>query len=95
MRKISGVTDFFVICSGTSSRQVKAISDHISEKIEQSGQKVSHIEGYHHALWVLLDCAGVIVHVFQSSMREFYDLERLWSDAPLIPFEKDEKRKKT
>ncbi len=86
MRKISNITDFFIILSGTSTRQVKAISDYIAEKLKACGHKVWHIEGYLHALWILLDCGDVVVHLFLSPTREFYDLERLWGDAPKEEF---------
>lgn len=84
MRKISNITDFFVICSGNSSRQVKAIAEHIIETLEHSGIKSWHVEGYNHAMWVLLDYSDVVVHVFHAPVREFYNLEQLWADAPLI-----------
>ena len=89
MHKISDITDFFVILSGNSTRQVKAITDYIIEKLKQLGQKVRHIEGYRYALWILLDCGDVIVHVFHTPTRSFYDLERLWGDAPQINLESD------
>lgn len=92
MRKISDIADFFMICSGSSTRQVKAISDHIVEKLEKSGQKVWHVEGHHHALWVLLDCGDVVVHIFEGRTREFYNLERLWGDAPIITLKSNEKK---
>ena len=84
MRKISNITDFFIICSGKSTRQVKAIADYLLQKLKEFGHKVWHIEGYQYAFWVLLDCSDVIVHLFHTSTREFYDLERLWGDAPQI-----------
>ncbi|UCB56549.1 MAG: ribosome silencing factor [Candidatus Omnitrophota bacterium] len=84
IRKASGITDFFIICSGTSARQVKAISDHIIERLKEQGQRAGHIEGYNHALWVLLDCGDIVVHVFHAPVRDFYDLERLWGDVPQI-----------
>ena len=84
MRKISNITDFFIICSGRSTRQVKAIADYLLQKLKELGHKVWHIEGYQYAFWVLLDCGDIIVHLFHTSTREFYDLERLWGDAPQI-----------
>lgn len=92
MRKISNITDFFIIASGNSTRQVKAVTDYIVEKLKQFGHKIWHIEGYHYALWVLLDCGDVVVHVFSPAVREFYDLERLWGDAPVITLENDSKK---
>jgi len=84
LRKTSNVTDFFIILSGNSTRQVKAIADYITEQLKQLGQSAWHIEGYQYALWVLLDCGNVVVHAFTPRVREFYDLERLWGDAPVV-----------
>jgi len=84
LRKTSNVTDFFIILSGNSTRQVKAIADYITEQLKQLGQRAWHIEGYQYALWVLLDCGNVVVHAFTPRVREFYDLERLWGDAPVV-----------
>ncbi len=85
--KLSDITDFFIILSGNSTRQVRAITDHIIEKLKQLGHRAWHIEGYRYALWVLLDYGDVVVHVFQSQTRDFYDLERLWADAPQMQIE--------
>jgi ribosome-associated protein len=81
IRKTSTFTDYFVICDGTSDRQVKAIADGIRERLDESGIRVGHIEGYKECLWILLDYVDVVVHVFYTQMRRFYDLERLWGDA--------------
>ncbi len=89
IKKFSDITDFFIICSGNSTRQVKAITDHIIEKLKERGDKIWHIEGYQYALWVLLDCGDVVVHLFHRPTRDFYDLERLWADAPQINLESD------
>lgn len=88
MRKASNITDFFIICHGNSTRQVKAITDHIIERLKESRQKVWHIEGYLYALWVLLDYGNVVVHIFTPEKRDFYNLEKLWGDAPIIRLEK-------
>ncbi len=84
MRKISNITDFFIICNGNSTRQVKAVAEHIVDQLKALGHKIWHIEGEQYALWVLLDCGDVIVHLFTPTVRQFYDLERLWEDAPRI-----------
>lgn len=94
MTKISNITDFFIILSGNTTRQVKAISDHIIEKLKQLGHKVWHIEGYQYALWVLLDCGDVVVHLFTPAVREFYDLERLWGDAQVVRKRDDSPKEK-
>lgn len=88
MKKASSITDFFILLSGNSTRQVKAITDYVIEKLRQKGQRVWHVEGYSYALWVLLDCADVVVHIFTPTVRKFYDLERLWADAPMITLKK-------
>ncbi len=85
MRKISDITDFFVICSGSSTRMVKAIADNVVGKLKASNGKVRHIEGRNEGLWVLVDCVDAVAHIFYKSVREFYDLERLWADASRIP----------
>jgi len=92
MRKISNITDFFVISSGNSTRQ-KAITDHLVETLKSSGHKKRHVEGYRYALWVLLDYGDVWVHVFCADTRKFYDLERLWADAPALTiYENNDKK---
>lgn len=84
MRAVSGVADYFMICSGASDIQVKAICEHIEERIRYACQERPwHREGEQHRQWVLLDYVDLVVHVFSPERRAFYDLERLWSDAPL------------
>jgi ribosome-associated protein len=84
VKDISPITDFFVICSGNSTIQVKAIADEIQHKVSEQGLELKHKEGYQNARWVLLDYGNVIVHVFYTEEREFYDLERLWADAVAV-----------
>ncbi|MDW7675147.1 MAG: ribosome silencing factor [Bacillota bacterium] len=79
--KVSLVADYFVICTGNSSTQTKAISDYILKELEQ---KPLRIEGYKGANWILLDFGSVVVHIFLEETREFYDLERLWGDARTV-----------
>lgn len=82
--KTEGLTtlaDYFVICTATSSTQVKAMSDACEEAMEKHGEKVHHIEGHRDGTWLLLDFSSVVVHVFTDETRKFYDLERLWGDA--------------
>lgn len=86
MRKIPSVCDFFLIASGTSTTQVRAISDNIIEKLELKGERVWHTEGEREALWVLLDYGDVVAHIFQEDTRRFYELERLWGDVPVKKF---------
>ncbi len=86
MKKVSSVCDFFVIASGASTTQVRAIADHISVKLKEKGCRLWHSEGQREASWILLDYGDVVVHVFLEEIRRFYDLERLWGDAPQEKF---------
>lgn len=83
MRQVSGVADYFVICTGDSELQIKAVADSIRERIkEQCEERPWHTEGTNHWQWVLLDYVDVVAHIFNPEKRQFYDLERLWGDAP-------------
>ena len=81
LRKSAGFTDFFVIASGTNTRQVRAIADAVVETLAAKGTKPAYVEGYDHSEWILLDYFDFIVHVFGPETRVFYDLERLWGNA--------------
>jgi ribosome-associated protein len=95
MRKIPSVSDYFVIVSGTSTTQVKAISDNIAEKLKDKGERLWHIEGEREALWILLDYGDVIAHVFVDEMRKFYELEKLWGDVPQERFKEKIAKKRS
>ena len=84
LRAVSLLADYFVICSGESERQVKAIVGEITEKMKEEGVRPLHIEGDSSSGWVLVDYGGVIVHVFAPTMRDYYQLEELWSDASIV-----------
>ena len=84
VRDVSTFTDYFVVCSGQNSRQVKAIADAVEDTLLKARTRPAHVEGYDRAEWVLLDYFDFIVHVFTPSMREFYALERLWGSAERI-----------
>jgi ribosome-associated protein len=84
LKKISLIADYFIICSGRSTTQVQAIADNIEESLAKTGNNSLRREGYHQAQWILLDFGDVIVHVFLEEVRRFYDLERLWGDAPAV-----------
>lgn len=84
LRKSSGFTDFFLICTGTNIRQVQAIADAVQEALRARGLKPALIEGYERAGWVLIDYFDFIIHVFTPATRDFYALERLWGDADRI-----------
>jgi ribosome-associated protein len=81
LRKLSSVTDFFVICSVDAGMQARAVADHISDKLREKKVRPWHTEGYETG-WVLLDFVDVVVHIFLRDTREFYSLEKLWGDAP-------------
>ena len=82
MGEKSSIGDYFVVMSAPSSVRVKAIVDHIEERLEKAGVRTVHKEGLKEALWVLLDFGDVIAHVFYHETRRFYSLETLWGDAP-------------
>jgi ribosome-associated protein len=84
LRKAAGFTDYFVICSGTNPRQIRAIADGVMEALSADGEKPAHIEGYDRSEWILLDYFDFIVHVFAPETRVFYGLERLWGNAEQI-----------
>jgi len=82
VKEFSSFTDYFIICSGSSDRQVKAIADSIEKRLKESGIVPLGIEGRQSGGWILMDYGDAVVHVFHEPVREFYDIERLWSDAP-------------
>lgn len=83
---VTTLTERFVLCTGNSTTQIRAIADAIEEKSTQAGNPPDHVEGYVSANWILLDFGCVVVHVFHKDMREFYALEKLWGDAkPVDP----------
>jgi ribosome-associated protein len=84
LRKAAGFTDYFVICSGINTRQVRAIADAVMESLSNVGVKPAHVEGYDRSEWILLDYFDFIVHVFAPETRMFYGLERLWGSAERI-----------
>jgi ribosome-associated protein len=84
MKEITSFTDYFFICSGTSDRQVQAIAEGIQEVLEGKGDRPLGLEGTLEGKWILMDYEDVVVHVFLEPVRQFYDLEGLWVDAPRI-----------
>ena len=84
---VTDMTDFFVIASGTSDTHVRAVAQHIIDGMGSQGVGVLHVEGMTQGRWVLLDFVDLVVHVFHPTMREFYQLERLWSDARVLALE--------
>ena len=82
LRKITSVTDFFIICSGDSTVQVRAIAENVRDSCRDYGISVYNLEGLDSLRWVLIDMVDVVVHVFLPDVRAYYQLERLWGDAP-------------
>jgi ribosome-associated protein len=82
LRGLSDATDYFLLVTGTSDTHVRSIAEHILEALDEHGTRPGHIEGLRSGRWVLIDCIDFVVHVFHPAAREFYQLERLWGDAP-------------
>lgn len=87
LEAVTDFTDYFLVCGGTSERQVQAIADGIEERLRGEGVRPLAVEGYGTGQWVLLDYGDFLVHVFTEERRAFYGLERLWSDAPEVTAE--------
>lgn len=85
LRDFNYITDYFVICSGSNTTQVGAISDWIGQYLAAAGIRPSHVEGEAEASWVLMDYGDVVVHIFDQQTRTHYSLEKLWGEAPRIP----------
>ncbi len=84
---LTDMTDFFVIASGTSDTHVRSMADHVVRSLREQGERVTHAEGVEQGRWALLDYTDVVIHVFHPTLRNFYQLERLWSDAERVAFE--------
>ena len=95
LRNTPAFTDFFILCSGNSQRQVKAIADAVEEALRAAKLRPAHIEGYDRADWILMDYFSFIVHIFTPQTRSFYALERLWGDAERIEVSDDPAREKS
>jgi ribosome-associated protein len=87
LRGISNATDYFLLASGTSDMHVRAIAEHIIEELKKEGVRPSHVEGLRTGRWVLIDYIDFVIHVFHPAARDFYQLERLWGDAPTLALE--------
>ena len=85
VRESATFTDYFLLCSGTSDRQVSAVAGHIEESLRKEGVRPLGLEGMREGRWVLLDYDDFVVHVFLDSVRDFYQFDRLWGAAPEIP----------
>lgn len=95
LRDISSVADFFVILTGTSDRHVQAVARNVMEAFDSLGPALLGEEGLRGGNWVLMDYGEIVVHVFLESVREYYDIERLWIDAPHLDIERPDGEEKT
>jgi ribosome-associated protein len=84
LRGISQVTEYFVICTGTSDRQMRTVADDIAQEAQTIGQRVWHVDGMESARWIVLDFVDVVVHIFDEAHRWYYDLELIWGEAPRV-----------
>jgi ribosome-associated protein len=89
VRESATFTDYFLLCSGTSDRQVSAVAGHIEESLRKDGVRPLGTEGMREGRWVLLDYDDFVVHVFLDSVRDFYQFDRLWGSAQEIPIPED------
>lgn len=86
---VSSFADYFIICSGTSDRQVKAIASWLQESLKEVGMTPLGMEGVQYGQWILMDYGDIVIHIFYDPVREFYDIERLWSEAPKMMIDDD------
>jgi ribosome-associated protein len=87
LKEVTDMTDFFVIASGTSDTHVRSTAQRVAEEMRKEGLRVHHEEGLQQGRWALLDFVDFVVHIFHPTMRQFYQLERLWGDARELPVE--------
>ena len=85
--KQSNITDFFLICSGSSTRQTKTIAEEIQKKLKENDERPFRVAGVDQGEWILLDYSDLVIHIFTQEMREYYELERLWKDAPVVKYD--------
>ena len=90
VRKITTLTDFFVVCTSESEPQTRAITDHINLTMKKEGSESWHIEGYQHLDWVLVDFVNTVAHIFSKETREYYEFERLWADGVITTVQDNE-----
>ncbi len=81
---ITSVTDYFVLCTGNSTTQIKALAEEVFEKMKEDGEEALRMEGRNNSAWILVDFGDVVVHVFSKELREFYDLDHFWGDGELL-----------
>ncbi|MEX2282490.1 MAG: ribosome silencing factor [Gemmatimonadota bacterium] len=83
LRGLSNATDYFLLASGTSDLHARSVAEHVIEELKKDGVRPDHVEGLRGGRWVLIDYIDFVIHVFHPAAREFYQLERLWGDAPV------------
>jgi ribosome-associated protein len=88
--RVSNATDYFLIASGSSDTHVRAIAEHVVDELKKEGVRPHHVEGLVQGRWVLLDYVDFVVHVFHPTLRDFYQLERLWGDARIVAIDAEE-----
>ncbi len=86
MRRLSDATDYFIVASGSSDVHVRALAEHVEQALAGAGRLAHHAEGVRAGRWALLDYFDFVIHVFHPTLRSFYQLERLWADAPTERF---------
>jgi ribosome-associated protein len=79
--EIASFANYFLFCTGDSSRQIQAIADEVEQQLKKSGIRPAHVEGYKNAEWILMDYLDLVIHIFSKNARAYYDLERLWRDG--------------
>ncbi len=85
LREVTSFADFFVVCSGANARQIQAITEEIGAQLDKRGERPVSVEGFGNAEWVLADYGDYVIHVFSEKSRAYYDLDRLWRHAKLLP----------
>ena len=93
LKPVSDMTDYFIIASGTSDTHVRSMAERVMEEMKKDGSPVNHAEGLTQGRWVLLDFVDFVVHIFHPTLRQFYQLERLWSDAEPVALTQSGARK--
>ena len=83
-REVTVLADYFLICTANSTTHIKTLSDEVSKALEEQGERTLRTEGYRNGGWVLVDFGCLVVHIFTEDVRKFYNLERLWADAPVV-----------
>ena len=87
IREVSPISDYFVLATGSNRSQIQAMADSVEEKMHKVGFHLKQVEGYDSANWILMDFVDIVVHIFDRESRDFYDLERIWSDGKLVEME--------